>query len=297
MDLNRLTRDADEQIRKVVARYNQLYAPGGTISQVDLDILLDELRKLYDTFKTIGYINLTRLQHIPKPEVTVHSPSVAGIQASTVPAETAETIAQSESVPKATEPEPRQQDQPPKQAQIQSEPEASYEVTQEPAEKTVTENLNMQNPVTAFKNDESQPSEYETNAEQHSAGNNIEKNVPETNTPQAPPTLADRLNPGGNRSLSETMAATPANDVVGARLLFQPITDLSAGIGINDKFLFVSELFANNAGQYQEAITRINKAVNLDEANWIFQKYHTSAWNQKQETVSRMKDFIKRRFI
>jgi hypothetical protein len=84
---------------------------------------------------------------------------------------------------------------------------------------------------------------------------------------------------------------------MGSRLQFQPISDLITGIGLNDKFSFISDLFANNASKYEEAIHRINKAVNLDEANWILQKYHSAEWEQKHETLVRMKDFVKRRFI
>ena len=75
MDLNLLTRDADNLIRKVVSRYNQLYVPAGQISQVDLDLLLDDLRKLYDTFKTIGQVNLSMQQSQNKPVVTVGTPT------------------------------------------------------------------------------------------------------------------------------------------------------------------------------------------------------------------------------
>ena len=93
------------------------------------------------------------------------------------------------------------------------------------------------------------------------------------------------------------MASAQAQGGVGSRLLFQPIADLITGIGLNDKFSFISDLFGNSSAKYEEAIHRINKAVNLDEANWILQKYHTPEWDQKTDTLNRLKDFVKRRFI
>lgn len=290
MDLNRLTRDADDQIRKVVARYNQMYVPGGAISQVELDLLLDELRKLYDTFKTIAYINQTRLQHTPKPEVTVQSPSVPVFQAETL---------QEESTISNADPKPgsgiSQQVLKPEFEQ-ESIPDVLNDRIEEQVQETLAENYSAPEPDTASNDDTKEPPEEITNAEQAAVQKEEEKTGSKIYPDPTPTMLADLFNPV-NRSLSETMARPPANDVVGGRMLFQPITDLSAGIGINDKFNFISELFGNNAGQYEEAITRINKAVNLDEANWILQKYHTPGWNQKQEALSRMKDFIKRRFI
>lgn len=312
MELNRLTREADEQIRKVVARYNQLYAPGGTISQVELDILLDELRKLYDTFKTIGYINQTRLQHRPKPEVAVHSPAVAGIQEEPVAAAT--PISQSYVTPES---EPSQssshaQTQPETQPELRPQPEHQsgngqeqhhmFEaevvnvVSEAAVEKIVPEEPIKQQPEQAYFQEKHEVVEPGTGRAQNSFQDEAENVIPGLHPEHAASMLADRFSQG-NKPLGETMAQAPANDPVASRVVFQPITDLSAGIGINDRYIFVSELFGNNTGQYQEAITRINKAVNLDEANWIFQKYHTSAWNQKQEVVARMKDFIKRRFI
>jgi hypothetical protein len=108
--------------------------------------------------------------------------------------------------------------------------------------------------------------------------------------------LADKFNTG-NKSLSETIAPSQDERNISSRLLFHPIADLATGIGLNDKFSFRAELFANDAVRYDEAITRINKAVNLDEANWILQKYHSPDWDSRHETLTRLKDFIKRRFI
>ena len=109
-------------------------------------------------------------------------------------------------------------------------------------------------------------------------------------------TLADRF-ATGNKSLSETIAPSQAAGGTGSRLMFQPIADLTTGIGFNDRFSFIRELFDNNTLRYDEAIGRINKAVNHDEAGWILQKYHTPDWDQKEESVVKMKEFLKRRFV
>ncbi len=311
MDLNRLTREADEQIRKVVARYNQLYVPTGTVSQVELDLLLDELRKLYDTFKTIGHLNQERQHYSKKPEVTVLPPAAAEIQPAPASAPTPPTAAIPKPEPEApltqtyTQPQAQPQKQPEPQAS-QPQPESQPEPKPEPSEiytapqtyvREVEPEVKYQAEPVADSTPEKQPAdEPEVIARQHTYQPQAVKPVTEFHPDHAPTMLADRFNQG-NKSLSETIAHAPANESAASRVVFQPITDLSAGIGINDRFTFVSELFDNNTGQYMEAITRINKAVNIDEANWIFQKYHTSAWNQKQETVARMKDFIKRRFI
>ncbi|RYZ50386.1 MAG: hypothetical protein EOP49_14070 [Sphingobacteriales bacterium] len=63
--------------------------------------------------------------------------------------------------------------------------------------------------------------------------------------------------------------------------------DVRRLIGINDKYLFISELFGNNKEGYEEVIDHINGFETEEEAlAWIntevFDKYH---WNEEQEAV------------
>jgi len=298
MELNRLTRDADDLIRKVVSRYNQLYVPAGSISQLELDLMLDDLRKLYDTFKNIGQINLSLQSSSPKPEVKVNTAMPTGMYANTsatpdikenhvnsLPATQAQ-LHQKEDPEIITETE---EDHKP---QFKKEPDPEIILTGDTEEeKFVTESEFEPNPVSETK--------IQTASEISDSKNPVheffENSTPHNPEP-APAMLADKFNTG-NKSLSETMASSQAQGVTGSRLLFQPIADLTTGIGLNDKFSFISDLFANSSAQYDEAISRINKAVNLDEANWILQKYHSSDWDHKHESLARLKDFVKRRFI
>lgn len=303
MDLNRLTRDADDLIRKVVSRYNQLYVPKGTISQLELDLMLDDLRKLYDTFKTIGYLNISQQETQARPQVSVTPNHVEKAPAeeqkperttTTSAAETpapafqpAETPAQAGS---ATEIEPESAPRPETAQGIANHPENPESETvafeQKSAEKhEVADTAPATKPEGAAR-----PSVNDT----HNSGLH-DQSQPRTDK-GASPMLADKFNTG-NKSLSEAIASSQQPAGPGPRLMLQPIADLNTGIGLNDKFSFISELFANNPAQYEEAISRINRAVNLDEANWIMQKYHIQAWEYKQETLTRLMEFIKRRFI
>lgn len=294
MDLNRLTRDADDLIRKVVSRYNQLYVPAGSISQVELDLMLDDLRKLYDTFKTIGQVNI-RLHHDQNnPQITV--PTAKPVDPEQNETDIQENRNQFSATPEPFqhEPQPEQKLQPQPEAMPDQEPEVI--APQSSAEVTEQQIISKPEPETLspYKEPEFIVSEIADKAETGlpAEEESLPGLTPETTTAM----LVDKFN-SGNKSLSETMAANPSKDGVAGRLLYQPIADLASGIGLNDKFTFISELFANNTVQYEEAITRINKAVNQDEASWILQKYQTSDWDHKQETLLRLKEFIKRRFI
>jgi hypothetical protein len=296
MDLNRLTRDADDLIRKVVSRYNQLYVPAGNISQLELDLMLDDLRKLYDTFKTIGQLNLTRQHTASKPEVSVNTIiREEPLQKTAANPVFGENPFQTPALTTAV-----QQPEPEPEIVLETEPEPEF--IPEPEVKPAPAVFQKPEKITSAK--QNLESSFESPIKPEPEVPDVEKpvhytdenNIPAANPESANTTLADRFNTG-NKSLSESMSSVPAQGVMGSRLLFQPIADLTSGIGLNDKFSFISEIFSNNATQYDEAISRINKAVNLDEANWILQKYHTAEWDHKQEILARLKDFIKRRFI
>ena len=293
MELKRLSHDADELIRKVVSRYNQLYIPAGKISQIELDLLLDDIRNLYDTFKNIGHMSLTLQKSIDQPEVKVNTEVPVDCQ----PLEPTPHVLsekQVESVPSVTkavvsDPEP----EPVNDIKTEITSEAEPEIT------LAEENKTEAAPIPKIEAEPVHDSQVLASTEVQELGNPVhdtEEKSHTVNHDPAPATLADRFNTG-NKSLSESLASPQSQAVMGSRILFQPISDLITGIGLNDKFSFISDLFSNNTAQYDEAILRINKAVNLDEANWILQKYHTNEWEHNQETLARLKDFLKRRFI
>ncbi len=298
MELNQLTHDADDLIRKVVSRYNQLYVPAGQISQIELDLMLDDMRKLYDTFKTIGQINLTLQNKSNKPEVSVNK-----VIHEKQPQQAASAMELDEKPLQTAKPTP---------PVIQPEQDIKPEVVPTAGQEDVINNTpDVESTLDSSIEPESvtDPEDVKTptlesiTQTEHEAEDRVS---PHADTPKMnagaidkDPThsmLADKFNTG-NKSLSETIAPSQAQGVVGSRLLYQPISDLSTGIGLNDKFSFITDLFGNNAEKYEEAITRINKAVNFDEASWILQKYHAPDWDQHNETLGRLKDFVRRRFV
>lgn len=293
MDLNRLTRDADDLLRKVVSRYNQLYVPSGSVSQLELDLMLDDLRKLYDTFKTIGQLQLALQQNPPRPEVLVNKQIPAEPEFKPEPAATADNAATVYTSPDIEhKPEHHAVNVPHTESekvhQLYTEPEQNVNSGHD-VPGALIEEVTESNP-------EPLPVEPEFHYEETKPIVNPEV-TPEASEPErGSAMLADKFNTPG-RSLSETIASAQPQNGMGSRILIQPIADLATGIGLNDKFSFISELFANQIANYDEAISRMNKAVNSDEANWILQKYHTAEWENKAETVARLKDFVKRRFI
>jgi len=85
---------------------------------------------------------------------------------------------------------------------------------------------------------------------------------------------------------------------VGALLNNEPIKELKKGIGINDRFLFVQELFRGDETMYERSIKTIDGFAIYPEAQfWIQRELKLKiGWNEDCATVKHFDQLVKRRF-
>ena len=78
-----------------------------------------------------------------------------------------------------------------------------------------------------------------------------------------------------------------------------PIKDLRKGIGINDRFTFVNELFRNDEAMYERSIKTINGFHILSEAEyWINRELKFKlGWNDSKDVVQHFYQIVRRRFL
>ena len=76
------------------------------------------------------------------------------------------------------------------------------------------------------------------------------------------------------------------------------IKDLKQAISLNDKLLFIKDLFHGYGLAYAEVIELVNKMPDFKTADAFLQKNYAiiNDWKSKQETVDRFYDLLKRRF-
>jgi hypothetical protein len=76
------------------------------------------------------------------------------------------------------------------------------------------------------------------------------------------------------------------------------IKDLRKAIGVNDRFLYIKELFRGDEAMYERSIKTINSFSILPEAEyWIQRELKVKlGWNDKNETVQEFSQLVKRRF-
>ncbi len=77
-----------------------------------------------------------------------------------------------------------------------------------------------------------------------------------------------------------------------------PVKDLKKAIGINDRFLYLNELFRGDEAMYERSIKTINAFDIYPEAEfWIRRELKLKlGWDDKYETVKQFDQLIRRRF-
>jgi hypothetical protein len=77
----------------------------------------------------------------------------------------------------------------------------------------------------------------------------------------------------------------------------QNIRDLKSAIGINEKFLFINELFEGSLNEYENALGRLNACKEFSEAssiiNLLQEKYN---WEPLSESVQSFTALVRRKF-
>jgi hypothetical protein len=78
-----------------------------------------------------------------------------------------------------------------------------------------------------------------------------------------------------------------------------PIKDLRKAIGINDRFLFIDDLFRGDEAMYERSIKTINSFTIYVEAEyWISRELKVKlGWPNEHKTVQHFDQLVKRRFL
>jgi hypothetical protein len=83
------------------------------------------------------------------------------------------------------------------------------------------------------------------------------------------------------------------------RLTDEPIKDLKKGIGVNDRFLFINELFRGDEAMYERSVKTINNFSILAEAEyWIRRELKIKiGWSDADPVVKQFDQLVRRRFF
>lgn len=120
--------------------------------------------------------------------------------------------------------------------------------------------------------------------------------VPPTPVYEKQEALHEKIAPPSTASINDTLKQTKIE--LGESLLETPIKDLKKAVGINDRFLFINELFRGDDVMYERSIKTINSFSIFPEAEyWIKRELKLKlGWDDTNEVVKQFDQLIRRRF-
>lgn len=96
-------------------------------------------------------------------------------------------------------------------------------------------------------------------------------------------------------SFNEKLGSHKHEEDVLEILRTKPLSSLDEAIGINDKFLFIREIFDGSAETYNQAIGKLESVGSISDAMAVIMSY--TGENTGNEAVRQLVDLIKRKFL
>lgn len=110
------------------------------------------------------------------------------------------------------------------------------------------------------------------------------------------PTLSHQVKNGEGQSLNDKLKQVKTE--LGELLKDSPVKDLRKAIGINDRFVFINDLFRGDEAMYERSIKTINGFNIFPEADyWISRELKVKlGWDTEHPLVLQFDQLVKRRF-
>lgn len=113
-------------------------------------------------------------------------------------------------------------------------------------------------------------------------------------------TIGDQYLKDEDDSLHQRIAGNKEDKSIGTRMQQHPISNLKEAIGVNEKFLFINELFGGNIEDYREAIARLNDMETMKAAfDYLNQLGREYAWDGTRSvaTIEKLANLVQRRHM
>jgi hypothetical protein len=120
----------------------------------------------------------------------------------------------------------------------------------------------------------------------------VVKSAPEPKKVSETAIIADQFSQPA--SFNEELGSRKHEDDVHEIIRTLPLSSLNEAIGINDKFLFVREIFNGNQDAYNQALQKLETAGSLSDARAIIAGY--TGEDNENEAIKQLMDLIKRKF-
>jgi hypothetical protein len=324
-----IRQEIDHSMETIAEQWEIIKAYEGKIPFIEMDIFMDNIRKVYedlmliDKMNKIPGFNPERIKsRITRPPVFDAEP----IEKQEPPA--AESKEESANTTRSMSPAENQAAEPEVDKSVQTKLQVDSELESPVTEGLKYESDTVQEPVVeSFSEPEplqqANEENTQTTADEIIDGSvrtrdeikihppkleiteqSAQKQGPKNPAPQPmpdlfgshTPTLAEKFQTD-KKSIQDQLAANGSDNSIGNKMQQSQVTDLKSVIGINDKFLLINELFKGDLAGYNRAIESLNVCQTRHEALEKLEalRRHLN-WHEQAASYLRLTDFLKRRY-
>jgi hypothetical protein len=278
--------------------YNILAFPRH-IPQIEIDIAMGNMRKLYENFYALGKLNQKETEPkiaqkksytapIPEPPTMIDAQKAIVEIEEPKAKEIPPVNAKPEVAPKAPEKkeEPKAQSLAPK-----IEPEPKPQKVSPPPPIVVAERPKTEKTIETIKEVATKKPEV---PKKPVSPPPVVNKKPEDKKPKQSITTADLYE--NQSTLADKFMSTKDNSL-GAQMQNNKISDLKKSIGINERFLFVSDLFGGSMEDYNNAIENLNSMGTRQQAHSVINNLSNKYdWDGRPDAFNHFLQYIERRF-
>ncbi len=129
-----------------------------------------------------------------------------------------------------------------------------------------------------------------------------ENSAPKTQTETVEPVkpLVGEKFSSEKSSIHERLIQIKEDKSIGARLQYKPVKNIKEAIGINEKFLFINELFNGDLKSYNESVEKLNDFPSIHEAFEFLNKLtYEYQWDGQRsaDTIEKFANLVQRRYM
>jgi hypothetical protein len=146
--------------------------------------------------------------------------------------------------------------------------------------------VKKQIPGQAHETSPSTKQETKRNLQQRDQEEKIQE-IPESNA-----LIADRFITD-SKTLNEEIGVKSGNADLASQLKSSHLNSISSGIGLNEKFELINELFDGNKAEFEKVIEILNMAGSVEEARRFLEENHN--WEMNNPYVQRILELVQRK--
>jgi len=284
----------DEKLEVIQEQFSIIKEYEGKIPLIEVDLLMTSIRDLYELVLILQFENTGGVMQKPAPQAK--APKTTPPPVTFTPESIEKEIPEPDEKPVEEVPAPVERATAVRISSnfISMEPVSKEEPLMEPPPAEKYEPVIPEPPVTNYEPPAPEPPEpeppvkpapvKEAEQDRNQPHEKYQRITFDLFSEGSGTTLADRLRDGQEKRIAD-------------KLQENKINDLRTTIGINDKFLFINELFEGNMRIYDEAVQKLNASTTMAQADLLLLDLKiVYDWDSESPTVKKFVELVRRKF-